>query len=193
MIAEFGHFALITAFILSLAQSVLPLFGAARRNIAMMLVAPAAAISVTLAVILSFSALVWGFITSDFSLSLVANHSHSTKPMIYKISGTWGNHEGSLLLWILILVTYGGLLALGGRAMPIALKARILAIQGMVSASFLAFSCLHQTHSNDFRQFPLMARGLTPFCKIQASPSTRQCFILDMSAYLWPLPLRLPP
>jgi cytochrome c-type biogenesis protein CcmF len=162
MIAEFGHFALITAFILSLAQSVLPLFGAARGNIAMMLVAPAAAVSVTLAVILSFAALVWGFITSDFSLALVANHSHSTKPMIYKISGTWGNHEGSLLLWILILVIYGGLLALGGRAMPIALKARILAIQGMVSASFLAFSLFTSNPFQRLLAIPLDGKGLNP-------------------------------
>ena len=162
MIAEFGHFALITAFILSLAQSVLPLYGAARGNIAMMLVAPAAAISVTLAVILSFAALVWGFITSDFSLALVANHSHSTKPMIYKISGTWGNHEGSLLLWILILVIYGGLLALGGRAMPIALKARILAVQGMVSASFLAFSLFTSNPFQRLSAIPLDGKGLNP-------------------------------
>ena len=162
MIAEFGHFALITAFILSLAQSVLPLYGAARGNIAMMLVAPAAAISVKLAVILSFAALVWGFITSDFSLALVANHSHSTKPMIYKISGTWGNHEGSLLLWILILVIYGGLLALGGRAMPIALKARILAIQGMVSASFLAFSLFTSNPFQRLSAIPLDGKGLNP-------------------------------
>ena len=140
MIAELGHFALITAFILSLAQGVLPLFGAARGYSAMMLIAPAAAISVALAVAFSFGALVWGFITSDFSLALVANHSHSTKPMIYKISGTWGNHEGSLLLWILILAIYGGVLALGGSAMPMALKARILAVQGMVTTGFLAFS-----------------------------------------------------
>ena len=77
MIAELGHFALITAFIISLAQGVLPLFGAARGNSAMMLIAPAAAISVALAVAFSFGALVWGFITSDFSLALVANHSHS--------------------------------------------------------------------------------------------------------------------
>ena len=162
MIAEFGHFALITAFILSLAQSVLPLYGAARGNIAMMLVAPAAAISVKLAVILSFAALVWGFITSDFSLALVANHSHSTKPMIYKISGTWGNHEGSLLLWILILVIYGGLLALGGRAMPIALKARILAVQGMVSASFLAFSLFTSNPFQRLSAIPLDGKGLNP-------------------------------
>ncbi len=162
MIAEFGHFALITAFILSLAQSVLPLYGAARGNIAMMLVAPAAAISVTLAVIVSFAALVWGFMTSDFSLALVANHSHSTKPMIYKISGTWGNHEGSLLLWILILVIYGGLLALGGRAMPIALKARILAIQGMVSASFLAFSLFTSNPFQRLSTIPLDGKGLNP-------------------------------
>ena len=162
MITELGHFALITAFVLSLAQGILPLIGAARGNAATMLIAPAAAISVMLAVAFSFGALVWAFITSDFSLALVANHSHSTKPMIYKISGTWGNHEGSLLLWILILAIYGGVLALGGRAMPMALKARILAVQGLVSTGFLAFSLFT---SNPFLRLdtaPLDGKGLNP-------------------------------
>jgi len=162
MIAELGHFALITAFILSLAQGVLPLFGAARGNSAMMLIAPAAAISVALAVAFSFGALVWGFITSDFSLALVANHSHSTKPMIYKISGTWGNHEGSLLLWILILAIYGGVLALGGSAMPMALKARILAVQGMVTTGFLAFSLFTSNPFLRLANIPLDGKGLNP-------------------------------
>lgn len=162
MITELGHFALITAFVLSLAQGILPLIGAARGNAATMLIAPAAAISVMLAVAFSFGTLVWAFITSDFSLALVANHSHSTKPMIYKISGTWGNHEGSLLLWILILAIYGGVLALGGRAMPMALKARILAVQGLVSTGFLAFSLFT---SNPFLRLdtaPLDGKGLNP-------------------------------
>ena len=162
MIAELGHFALITAFILSLAQGVLPLFGAARGNSATMLIAPAAAISVALAVAFSFGALVWGFITSDFSLALVANHSHSTKPMIYKISGTWGNHEGSLLLWILILAIYGGVMALGGSAMPMALKARILAVQGMVTTGFLAFSLFTSNPFLRLANIPLDGKGLNP-------------------------------
>ncbi|MDC1383465.1 heme lyase CcmF/NrfE family subunit [Candidatus Puniceispirillum sp.] len=162
MIVEFGHFALITAFILSFAQGVLPLAGASRGNIALMMVAPAAAISVALAVTLSFLALVWSFVTSDFSLALVANHSHSTKPLIYKISGTWGNHEGSLLLWILILAVYGGVMAFGSRAMPMALKARILAVQGLVSTGFLAFSLFTSNPFLRLSSAPLDGKGLNP-------------------------------
>ncbi len=162
MIAELGHFALITAFVLSLVQGSLPLYGAARGHMAMMLSAPAAAISTAIAVTIAFAALVWGFITSDFSLALVANHSHSSKPLIYKISGTWGNHEGSLLLWALILVIYGAVMAAGAREMPLALKARILAVQGLVTSAFLAFSLFT---SNPFLRLaspPLDGKGLNP-------------------------------
>ena len=162
MIAELGHFALICAFILSIVQSTLPLFGAQRGNLLLMLSAPAAAISAAVAVLIAFGALVWGFLQSDFSLALVANHSHSTKPLIYKISGTWGNHEGSLLLWILILVIYGAVLALRGKAMPLAMKARVLAVQGMVGVGFLAFSLFT---SNPFLRLatpPLNGKGLNP-------------------------------
>ena len=162
MIAELGHIALIAAFVLSLVQSSLPLIGASRGDTALMASGPAAAISTAVAVIMAFLALIWGFIRSDFSLALVANHSHSTKPLIYKISGTWGNHEGSLLLWILILALYGGILAVRGRGMPLAMKARILAVQGMVSTGFLAFSLFT---SNPFLRLstpPLDGKGLNP-------------------------------
>ena len=162
MIAELGHIALIAAFVLSLVQSSLPLIGASRGDTALMASGPAAAISTAVAVIMAFLALIWGFIRSDFSLALVANHSHSPKPLIYKISGTWGNHEGSLLLWILILALYGGILAVRGRGMPLAMKARILAVQGMVSTGFLAFSLFT---SNPFLRLatpPLDGKGLNP-------------------------------
>ena len=161
MIAELGHFALIIAFILSLAQGVLPLFGAARGNSATMLIAPAAAISVALAVAFSFGALVWGFITSDFSLALVANHSHSTKPMIYKIGGVWGNHEGSMLLWVLIIAAYGAAYARFTDTKD-GFAARVLVVQGWLGVAFLAFLLFT---SNPFARLlpaPFSGQGLTP-------------------------------
>ena len=161
-LTEFGHFAFISAFVLSLIQSVVPLVGTARRNMELMLVGPAAAIGAAFACVIAFCALVTSFIRSDFSVALVANHSHSAKPLIYKISGTWGNHEGSLLLWILILVIYGAVLALSGRAMPALLKARILAVQGMITSGFLAFSLFTSNPFNRLVNAPIDGKGLNP-------------------------------
>ena len=161
-LTEFGHFALISAFVLSLIQSLVPLVGTARHNMHLMLVGPAAAISAAVACVIAFGALVTSFIQSDFSVALVANHSHSAKPLIYKISGTWGNHEGSLLLWILILVIYGAVLALSGRTMPTLLKARILAVQGMISSGFLAFSLFTSNPFTRLTDAPIDGKGLNP-------------------------------
>ena len=161
-LTEFGHFALISAFGLSLIQSVVPLIGTARHNMQLMLVGPAAAISAAVACVIAFGALVTSFIRSDFSVALVANHSHSAKPLIYKISGTWGNHEGSLLLWILILVIYGAVLAISGRTMPALLKARILAVQGMITSGFLAFSLFTSNPFTRLANAPIDGKGLNP-------------------------------
>ena len=161
-LTEFGHFALISAFVLSLIQSVVPLIGTARHNMQLMLVGPAAAISAAVACVIAFGALVTSFIRSDFSVALVANHSHSAKPLIYKISGTWGNHEGSLLLWILILVIYGAVLAISGRTMPALLKARILAVQGMITSGFLAFSLFTSNPFTRLANAPIDGKGLNP-------------------------------
>ena len=161
-LTEFGHFALISAFGLSLIQSVVPLIGTARHNMQLMLVGPAAAISAAVACVIAFGALVTSFIRSDFSVALVANHSHSAKPLIYKISGTWGNHEGSLLLWILILVIYGAVLAMSGRNMPALLKARILAVQGMITSGFLAFSLFTSNPFTRLANAPIDGKGLNP-------------------------------
>ncbi len=161
-LTEFGHFALISAFVLSLIQSVVPLIGTARHNMQLMLVGPAAAISAAVACVIAFGALVTSFIRSDFSVALVANHSHSAKPLIYKISGSWGNHEGSLLLWILILVIYGAVLAMSGRTMPALLKARILAVQGMITSGFLAFSLFTSNPFTRLANAPIDGKGLNP-------------------------------
>jgi len=162
VITELGHFALIMAFVMSVAVSVLPFIGLGRRTSPFAALAAPATLAMMMAVCAAFAALLHAFITSDFSVALVASHSHSTKPLIYKISGTWGNHEGSLLLWILILALFGGALAAGGRGMDAGLKVRTLAVQAMVTAGFLAF-CLFT--SNPFERLesaPLDGRGLNP-------------------------------
>jgi cytochrome c-type biogenesis protein CcmF len=162
MIVEVGHFALIVAFVTSLVLSVLPFYGVARGHVALMRAAVPATLLMAGGVFTAFAALVWAFVTSDFSVALVANHSHSAKPLIYKISGTWGNHEGSLLLWIVILVLFAGILALGGRTMRLALKARTLAVQGIVSAAFLAFSLFTSNPFSRLDPAPLDGNGLNP-------------------------------
>ncbi len=139
MIAELGHFALILALMASLAQSIVPLVGAQKGWADWMaLSVPAAGVSFVLT-LMAFGALTIAFVTSDFSVALVAENSHSAKPLLYKVSGVWGNHEGSLLLWTLILTLYGALIAALGANLPDALRARTLAVQGMIGAAFLAF------------------------------------------------------
>jgi len=162
VITELGHFALILAFVMSAFIAVLPFFGLRRDASSLVALAAPAMLAMAGAVCLSFAALVTAFVTSDFSVALVASHSHSTKPLIYKISGTWGNHEGSLLLWIVILAIFGAALAAGGRGMDAGLKTRTLAVQAMVTFGFLAF-CLFT--SNPFERLdvaPLDGRGLNP-------------------------------
>ena len=139
MIAETGHFALILALTVALLQGTLPLVGAWRGDQGMVSIARPAAITQFLLVALSFGCLMWAYVTSDFSVANVAHNSHSAKPLLYKISGVWGNHEGSLLLWILILTFFGAAVALFGRNLPDDLRARVLAVQALIGIGFLLF------------------------------------------------------
>ncbi|MEM7746227.1 MAG: heme lyase CcmF/NrfE family subunit [Pseudomonadota bacterium] len=139
MIAEIGHFALILAFSVATIQAIVPLVGAGRGWSDWMRVAAPAALLQFALISTSFAALVHAFVTSDFSVALVANHSHSLKPMLFKVTGTWGNHEGSMLLWVLILALFGGMVAGFGRELPLPLKARALAVQAMIAIAFIAF------------------------------------------------------
>jgi len=139
MTAELGHFALIVALVVAIVQAVVPLVGAQKGwSDWMRLAVPAAQVQFA-AVAFAFGALTYAFVTSDFSLQLVAAHSHSAKPMLYKISGTWGNHEGSMLLWVLILALFGAMVAMAGGNLPPALKARVLSVQAMIGVAFLGF------------------------------------------------------
>ena len=139
MITELGHFALILAFGIAVVQMIVPLIGAHKGWRSWMAVGDPAAISQLILVGFSFAALTWAFMSSDFSLKLVFENSHSAKPMLYKIAGTWGNHEGSMLLWLLILTLFGAAAALFGGNLPATLKARVLAVQSAISVAFYAF------------------------------------------------------
>jgi len=139
MITELGHFALILAFMVAIVQMVVPLIGAHKRWPGWMALAEPAAGAQFLLTAFAFAALVWAFVTSDFSLRLVVLNSHSAKPMLYKISGTWGNHEGSMLLWVLIVTLFGAMAAWFGGGLPPTLKARVLAVQSAIAVAFFAF------------------------------------------------------
>jgi cytochrome c-type biogenesis protein CcmF len=139
MVTELGHFALVLAFAVAIFQMVVPLVGAHKRWPGWMAVAEPAAHAQFLLTALSFGALTWAFVTSDFSLKLVWANSHSAKPMLYKISGTWGNHEGSMLLWVLIVTLFGAMAASFGGGLPPTLKARVLAVQSAIGVAFFSF------------------------------------------------------
>jgi cytochrome c-type biogenesis protein CcmF len=139
VIPELGHFALALALALSLAQAVLGLLGAGRADPRLMAAAPPLAAGTLLATLTAFGCLMWSFAVNDTTVANVAANSHSAKPMLYKLTATWGSHEGSMVLWVLILALCGGAVAAFGRDLPSALKARVLAVLGLVGAGFFAF------------------------------------------------------
>jgi cytochrome c-type biogenesis protein CcmF len=162
VIVELGHFALILALAVSLAQMGSAAWAARSGDVAMEAVPPAAAMVQFALLIVSFSALIWAYVTSDFSVENVFANSHSAKPLVYKISGAWGNHEGSMLLWVLILAMFGAAVAAFGQNLPPSLKSNVLGVQGCIGAAFLLFIVLA---SNPFARIfpaPMEGRGLNP-------------------------------
>ena len=162
MIVELGHFTLVLAFMVALVQMSLPLWGAYRRDARLIAVADPAAVIQFLLIAVSFAALTYAFVTSDFSVKLVVDNSHTAKPMLYKVAGVWGNHEGSLLLWVLILSGFGACAVWFGGNLPATLKARVLAVQGSIGVAFMAFMLLT---SNPFLRLelpPLNGTDLNP-------------------------------
>ena len=162
MIAELGHYALILALVLAMIQSVVPVWGAYRGNPRLMETASPLSIMQFLLVALSFAALVHAYVTSDFSLKNVWQNSHTAKPLIYKISGTWGNHEGSMLLWVLILVLFGAMVAALGRNLPQRLKANVLGVQGWISTAFLLFMIFTSNPFWRLDPIPIEGQDLNP-------------------------------
>ena len=162
MITDIGHFALMLACVVALAQIVLPLWGWWTRDAALSATAMPAALCSFGLIALSFYILTRAHIVSDFSLQTVFENSHSTKPLIYKISGVWGNHEGSMLLWVLILALFGALVALFGRAMPIVLQGNVLAMQGLLAFAFVAFILFTSNPFARLTPVPVEGRDLNP-------------------------------
>jgi cytochrome c-type biogenesis protein CcmF len=162
MIPELGSFALIIAFVIAILQSTIPLIGAHRNDVAMISVARPAALAQLLFVGIAYAALTHAFIVHDFSVLYVSQHSNLLQPLLYRISGVWGSHEGSLLLWTLILAIWTAAVAVYSRSLPSVLMARVIAVMGMISIGFLAFMILT---SNPFERIfpaPLDGRSLNP-------------------------------
>ena len=162
MIPEVGHFALILALCVALVQGSLPLLGAAQGDQRLMALARTAALTQAFLVILAFGSLTQAYVTSDFSVANVVANSHSAKPLIYKISGVWGNHEGSMLLWALILALFGAAVAIFGNTLPDTLRSRVLAVQGLIGVGFLAFLIFTSNPFERLLPAPPDGNGLNP-------------------------------
>ncbi len=162
MIVELGHFCLILALFVALIQSTVPLIGASRRHLGWMGTGRSCAIAVFVLIALSMAALMHAYVTSDFSVINVIENSHTDKPLLYKVSGVWGNHEGSMLLWVFMLSLCAAAVAVFSNNLPPALRARVLAVQGMIGVGFLLFILFT---SNPFLRAldpPANGRGLNP-------------------------------
>ncbi len=157
MIPELGHFALALALAIGLLAAVVPLIGAQRGNVLWMSLARPAARAQLVFIALAFVALVHAFVTNDFSVAYVANNSNSALPLAFRISAVWGAHEGSLLLWVLLLSAWSCAVSFASRDLPLAFVARVLAVMAMISVGFLLFMLVT---SNPFlRQLPPPADG----------------------------------
>ena len=162
MIAEIGLFALILALFVAAVQATVPLDRSRARRRAWMNVDRPAAFAQFCLVAISFGALIWLHVTSDFSVLNVVENSHTDKPLLYKITGVWGNHEGSMMLWTFILVLYGLAVSVFGRNLPPGLRARALAVQGMIGFGFLLFILLTSNPFVRVDPAPLNGNGLNP-------------------------------
>ncbi|WP_294531963.1 heme lyase CcmF/NrfE family subunit [uncultured Rhodoblastus sp.] len=162
MIDEVGHYALVLALALAVMQMILPFWGARARDARLMALARPAALAQFAFVALSYAALTYAHVVSDFSLANVVENSHSTKPLIYKISGVWGNHEGSMMLWALILTLSGAAMAAFSRAIPPRLLADALSVQGCLGVAFLLFILLTSNPFARLSPAPMEGNDLNP-------------------------------
>jgi cytochrome c-type biogenesis protein CcmF len=162
MIAELGHYALVLALALGLVQATVPIIGARKNDPVLMAVAGPTALAQLLFVALAFGALALCYVRSDFSVLNVFENSHSQKPLIYKITGVWGNHEGSMLLWVLILSVFGALVALFGNNLPARLKANVLGVQSWIAVAFFLFILVTSNPFLRIPNAPFEGRDLNP-------------------------------
>ena len=169
MIPEIGHFALLVALCIAVVQGLVPLAGTTLGVQRWIALARTAALAQFLFLAISYACLTWAFVAHDFSVLYVANNSNSGLPLLYRISGVWGSHEGSLLLWALVLAIWTAAVALFTPSVPRAMRARVLAVLGLVSCGFLLFIILTSN----------------PFERLLPAPSIRRCSISATSASRW--------
>src|SRR6187431_1179535 len=162
MIAEIGHYALVLALGLALIQSLVPTVGARLRDDTLMGVAGPTALAQFVFVAIAFAALTACYVASDFSVANVFENSHSAMPLIYKYTSVWGNHEGSMLLWVLILALFGALVALFGANLPDTLRANVLAVQAWIASAFYLFILMTSNPFLRVAQAPAEGRDLNP-------------------------------
>jgi cytochrome c-type biogenesis protein CcmF len=162
MTPEIGHYALVLALALALVQATVPVFGARRNDPALMSVAGPTAVGQFGFVALSFAALVICYVQSDFSVVTVFENSHSAMPLVYKITSAWGNHEGSMLLWVLILALFGALVAIFGGNLPAGLRANVLGVQSWIAVAFDLFILLTSNPFLRIADAPIEGRDLNP-------------------------------
>jgi cytochrome c-type biogenesis protein CcmF len=161
MIAELGQFALVLALTLSILQSGASFAGRIRRSAGLAGIGEGAALGASLALTFAFAALIAAFVTSDFSVVNVAANSHTEKPLIYKIAGAWGSHEGSILLWCFVLAAYGAAIALA-RGLPFGLKALAVGVQGTLGVLFVAYMVFASNPLLRLARPPVEGRSLNP-------------------------------
>ena len=162
MTVEIGHFALVLAFVVAIVQAATGLWGGHTRNPHAMALAGPAAVTQAGLTAFAFLMLMNAYLTSDFSVANVYQNSHSGIPLIYRIAGVWGNHEGSMLLWIMVLATLGALVAVLDRNLPPTLRARVLGVQALIAVGFLAFSLFTSNPFARMDPIPLDGRDLNP-------------------------------
>ena len=162
MLVEIGHFALVLALLVALVQGTVPLVGASVRNRPLMDMAQSAALLQFGLVALAFATFMHAHIVSDFSVRNVFENSNTAKPLLYKVTGVWGSHEGSMMLWVLMLTLLGALVATFGRPLPAVLRARTLAIQGLLGFGTLAFIIGTSNPFDRLIPAPLEGRDLNP-------------------------------
>ncbi|MDB5477329.1 MAG: cycK [Phenylobacterium sp.] len=162
MMAEFGAFALMLGLACAIAQTGLSIAARVRRSSVLAAAGEGAALASFASVAISFAVLMHGFVVSDFSIANVAANSHTEKPLLYRVAGTWGSHEGSILLWDLALTAYGAAMALFGRSLPRSLKAVAVATQGALGTVFLAYTVFASNPLARLAQAPVEGRSLNP-------------------------------
>jgi cytochrome c-type biogenesis protein CcmF len=162
MLIEIGHFALVLALLVALVQGTVPLVGASVRSGPLMDLGRSAAVLQFGLVAVAFAIFMHAHIVSDFSVRNVFENSNTAKPMLYKVTGVWGSHEGSMMLWVLMLTLFGGLVAALGRSLPATLRARTLAIQGLLGFGTLAFIIGTSNPFDRLSPVPVDGRDLNP-------------------------------